>query len=70
MQQQLDVAGMSILWLFTEIYDTDSLVSCRFKGAWVSVWEKETCSDIFGDMDVIADDLPSLADKIVASATA
>lgn len=32
----------------------------------MSVWEKENCSDIFGDMDVIADDLPTLADKIIA----
>lgn len=39
----------------------------RFKGAWVSLWEKETCSDIFGEMDVVADGLPSLADGIIAA---
>lgn len=38
-----------------------------FKGAWVSVWELEQCEDIFGDMDVVADDLPKLADGIIGA---
>ena len=42
----------------------------RFKGAWVSVWEKEMCSDLFGNMDVVADDLPSLADTIIGASSA
>jgi 2-haloacid dehalogenase len=39
-----------------------------FKGAWVSFWEKEPCLDIFKGMDVIAEDLPALADGIVGFA--
>lgn len=35
----------------------------------MSVWEKETCSDIFGEMDVVADDLLSLADGIISAST-
>jgi 2-haloacid dehalogenase len=31
------------------------------------VWEKEQCVDIFGEMDVVADTLPELADKIIAA---
>jgi 2-haloacid dehalogenase len=37
-----------------------------FKGAWVSMWEKESCLDIFGEMEVTADDLPAMADGIIA----
>lgn len=36
-----------------------------FKGAWVSVWEKESCSDLYGEMEVVADDLPGLAEGII-----
>lgn len=36
-----------------------------FKGAWASMWESEICSDIFGDMEVVAEDLPALADGII-----
>jgi len=39
---------------------------CWFKAAWCSVWEKEQCEDIFGEMDVTADSLPELAEKIIA----
>ncbi len=41
--------------------------ACRFRSAWVSVFEKEQCVDIFGQMDVTADSLPELADKIIAA---
>ncbi|KAI8721527.1 hypothetical protein NCS52_00294300 [Fusarium sp. LHS14.1] len=47
------------------IWDTAGARHCGFKGAWVSLWEKESCSEIFGEMEVIADDLPGLADGIV-----
>lgn len=40
-----------------------------FKGAWVSLWEKETCLDIFEGMDVVKDDLPALAEGIIAFST-
>lgn len=42
------------------------LDGCRFKGAWCAVWEKEQCSEIFGDIDVSAETLPEMADKIIA----
>jgi 2-haloacid dehalogenase len=33
------------------------------------MWEKEPCLDIYGGMDVIADDLPAMADAIIAAST-
>lgn len=38
-----------------------------FKGAWCSVWEKEACEEVFGEIDVKADTLPEMADKIIAA---
>uniref|UniRef100_A0A093VDD0 (S)-2-haloacid dehalogenase 1 n=1 Tax=Talaromyces marneffei PM1 TaxID=1077442 RepID=A0A093VDD0_TALMA len=54
---------------FAAAHMWDAAVAKRtgFKGPWVSLWEKETCSDIFREMDVVADDLPSLADGIIAA---
>ncbi|KAE9578369.1 hypothetical protein CGMCC3_g5539 [Colletotrichum fructicola] len=47
------------------IWDTAGARQCGFKGAWVSVWEKESCSDLYGEMEVVADDLPGLAEGII-----
>lgn len=47
------------------VFDADSF--SRFKSAWCSVWEKEQCTEIFGEADVTADSLPELADKIIAA---
>lgn len=37
----------------------------RFKGAYCTVWEKEPCTDLFGEMDVMADSFPDMARKII-----
>lgn len=39
--------------------------SNRFKGAYCSIMEKEPCIDIFGEMDVMTDNFPDLARKII-----
>ncbi|KAK6076865.1 putative 2-haloalkanoic acid dehalogenase [Seiridium cupressi] len=49
------------------MWDAAAARRTGFKAAWVSVWEQEQCSDIFGEMDVVADDLLALADGIIAS---
>lgn len=36
----------------------------------MSLWEKEKCSDIFGEMDVEADSLPMLAEGIITATAA
>ncbi|KAK8046935.1 hypothetical protein PG996_014999 [Apiospora saccharicola] len=48
------------------MWDASAARRTGFKGAWVSLWEKEMCSEIFGEMDVVADSLPEMADGIVA----
>lgn len=42
---------------------TDS--SIRFKAAWCSVWEIEPVPEIFGEVDVVADSLVEMAEKII-----
>lgn len=41
---------------------------CRFKAAWCSVWEGEALPEIFGEVDVVADSLVDMADKIIEAA--
>jgi hypothetical protein len=54
------------LWL---IFYTVSKLTYRdqisFKGAYCTVWEKEPCTALFGEMDVMADSFPDMARKIV-----
>ncbi|KAL4887543.1 HAD-like protein [Aspergillus karnatakaensis] len=59
-------SGEREIWFAAgHMWDAAGARQCGFKGAWVSVWEKEPCLDIFKEMDVIAGDLPALADGIV-----
>ncbi|KAJ5642863.1 2-haloalkanoic acid dehalogenase [Penicillium longicatenatum] len=62
--------GLETWFAAAHMWDAAAARRRGFNGAWVSVWEKETCSDIFGDMDVMADDLPSMADRIIATSAA
>jgi hypothetical protein len=39
----------------------------RFKGAYTTVLESEPLHEIFGDMEVVADSLPGMADGIIAA---
>ena len=43
------------------------LIKVRFKGAYCTIWEKEPLQELFGDMEVIADTLPEMADKVIAA---
>ncbi|KAM5343722.1 hypothetical protein ACJ41O_012259 [Fusarium nematophilum] len=47
------------------MWDTAGARHCGFKGAWASVWEQEPCTDIFKEIEVISDDLPTMADGII-----
>lgn len=40
----------------------------RFKAAWCSVWELEPVPEVFGEVDVVADSLVDMADKIIKAA--
>ncbi|OJJ68887.1 hypothetical protein ASPBRDRAFT_658073 [Aspergillus brasiliensis CBS 101740] len=64
----LDKFEGEVAWFAAaHMWDAAAAKRCGFKGAWVSIWEKETCSDIFGEMDVVADSLPMLAEGIIAA---
>jgi 2-haloacid dehalogenase len=39
----------------------------RFKAAWTSDYEKEPVTEVFGKVDVLADSLVEMADKIIAA---
>lgn len=41
------------------------LTDDRFRGAYCTVWEKEPLTELFGEMDVIAETLPEMAEKII-----
>ena len=45
---------------------TNLTAHCRFRGAYCTEHEGEFL-DIFGEMDVVADSLPDMADKIIAA---
>ncbi|CAH0051165.1 unnamed protein product [Clonostachys solani] len=59
---------LDVWFAAAHMWDAAAARNCGFKGAWAATWEKETCQDIFGEMEVIAEDLSSLADGIIAYA--
>lgn len=63
-------AGGEKPW-FAAAHTWDAAAARRagFRAAWSSQWEKEQCVGIFGEMDVVADSLPELADKIIAASS-
>ncbi|QSZ37369.1 hypothetical protein DSL72_009467 [Monilinia vaccinii-corymbosi] len=53
------------------MWDVSAAKKAGFKGAYCTEYEREPCLDIFGtEMDVMADSLPEMAEKIVKAAAA
>ena len=50
-----------------QITCSDKLTFSRFKTAYCTALEGEALPEIFGEMDVTADTLPAMADKIIAT---
>ncbi|KAI0016897.1 putative 2-haloalkanoic acid dehalogenase [Xylariomycetidae sp. FL0641] len=51
-------------------WDVSAAKMVGFKGAYCSVFEKEDCKELFGvDMDVMADTLPEMAEKVIAASS-
>ncbi|KAJ5671013.1 hypothetical protein N7507_000140 [Penicillium longicatenatum] len=48
------------------MWDVSAARRAGFKGAYCTVLEQEALTNLFGDMDVIGDTLPEMADKIIA----
>ncbi|BCS27963.1 uncharacterized protein APUU_61011S [Aspergillus puulaauensis] len=51
------------------MWDVSAARRAGFKGAYSSIWEKEPLTELFGEMDVIDETLPGMADKIIAHQT-
>ncbi|KAL1613885.1 hypothetical protein SLS56_012222 [Neofusicoccum ribis] len=51
------------------MWDVSAARTVGFKGAYTSVWEKEPCTEIFGEMDVMAATPLEMADKIIAASS-
>ncbi|KAH6722799.1 haloacid dehalogenase-like hydrolase [Leptodontidium sp. 2 PMI_412] len=51
------------------MWDVSAARTTGFKGAYCTVWEKEPLLELFGEMEVIADTLPEMADKVIAAAS-
>lgn len=49
------------------MWDVSAAKRVGFKGAYCSVWENEALTEVFGELDVLADTLPEMADKIIAA---
>ncbi|PIG85962.1 putative 2-haloalkanoic acid dehalogenase [Aspergillus arachidicola] len=50
------------------MWDVSAAVKVGFRGAYCTVYEKESCAEIFDtQMEVLADSLPEMADKIIAA---
>ncbi|KAK1145756.1 hypothetical protein N8T08_003994 [Aspergillus melleus] len=57
-----------VLWFAAaHMWDVSAAKTAGFRGAYCTAWEKESCSEIFGEMDVTADSLPELAAQIISA---
>lgn len=65
---QLDVKGIAPPWFAAaHAWDTSAAQRAGFKGAYCSVFEHEALTELFGEMDVIAETLVEMAGRVVAA---
>ncbi|KAE8383851.1 HAD-like domain-containing protein [Aspergillus bertholletiae] len=62
-------AAEDVKWFAAaHMWDVSAAVRVGFRGAYCTVYEKESCAEIFDiQMEVLADSLPEMADKIIAA---
>ncbi|KAL3443965.1 FAD dependent oxidoreductase-domain-containing protein [Aspergillus insuetus] len=48
------------------MWDVSAARRAGFRGAYTAIWEKEPLTELFGEIDVIDETLPGMADKIIA----
>ncbi|KXT07164.1 hypothetical protein AC578_2385 [Pseudocercospora eumusae] len=63
----LSKSGSQPWFAAAHLWDASAAKRSGFKGAYCTVYEGEELPDLFGKMDVVADTLPDMADKIVAA---
>ncbi|TDZ34525.1 2-haloalkanoic acid dehalogenase [Colletotrichum spinosum] len=65
--EKLSAAGGTPWFAAAHLWDASTTQTVGFKAAYCTALEGEALPDIFGQMDVVADTLPDMADKIIAS---
>ncbi|KAL4964084.1 HAD-like domain-containing protein [Aspergillus stella-maris] len=59
--------GGRIPWFAAgHMWDVSAAKRAGFKGAYTAIWEKEPLTELFGEMDVMDETLPGMAEKIIA----
>ncbi|KAF2141391.1 uncharacterized protein K452DRAFT_288091 [Aplosporella prunicola CBS 121167] len=66
----LEALGDGEKWFAAaHMWDVSAAKMVGFKGAYTTIWEKEPCTEIFGEMDVMAETPLEMAEKIIAASS-
>ncbi|CAK3862290.1 related to 2-haloalkanoic acid dehalogenase [Lecanosticta acicola] len=65
--ERLKSLGGTPWFAAAHLWDASAAKRTGFRGAYCSVYEGEALTDLFGEMDVLSDSLPEMADKIIAA---
>ncbi|KAK5166929.1 uncharacterized protein LTR77_007658 [Saxophila tyrrhenica] len=65
---QLSSEGNKPWFAAAHQWDVAAARRTGFRGAYCTVWEGEALMDVFGDMDVVAETLPEMADRVIKMA--
>ena len=65
--KQLNADGSQPWFAAAHLWDTSAAKRAGYRAAFCTVWEGEALPDIFGEVDVVADTLPEMADKVIAA---
>ncbi|RYO80316.1 hypothetical protein DL766_005059 [Monosporascus sp. MC13-8B] len=65
--EKLSSSGTQPWFAAAHMWDASAARAQGFKAAYTTVFEGEPLHELFGDMDVVADSLPAMANKIIAA---
>ncbi|KZL80103.1 haloacid dehalogenase-like hydrolase [Colletotrichum incanum] len=65
--ERLSAGGCMPWFAAAHLWDASTAKTVGFKAAYCSALEGEALPEIFGEMDVVAETLPSMADKIITT---
>ncbi|KAI1341682.1 haloacid dehalogenase-like hydrolase [Xylariaceae sp. FL0016] len=65
--EKLSVEGKKPWFAAAHMWDVSTARTVGFKGAYSTVLEAEPLHEVFGEMDVVADSLPAMAEGIIAA---
>ncbi|KAJ9148937.1 Haloacid dehalogenase-like hydrolase [Pleurostoma richardsiae] len=64
---RLSAGGATPWFAAAHMWDVSTARTVGFRGAYCTILEGEPLHEVFGDMDVVADTLPAMADAIIAA---